>query len=107
MGLDSRNTARVVTPTRMAAVVTLSQLIPEKLPRLQPWRFTISLSSAKVTTKSVMAEQIYPIMMPATSSVAMPLSLWDIIRMKPTERSEPTKAAIISVQLDTAPKAPI
>ena len=37
---------------------TLSQVIPEKLPRDQLWRFTISASSAKVTTSSVMAEQM-------------------------------------------------
>ena len=45
-------------PTMMAAMATLSQLIPEKLPRLQPWRLTMSLSSAKVMMKSVTAEQM-------------------------------------------------
>ena len=47
-----------VIPTISAATFTLLQLIPEKLPCDQPWRFTISESSAKVTTKSVTAEQI-------------------------------------------------
>ena len=46
-------------------------------------------------------------MMPATSSTAMCLSRRDMSRINPTDRSEPTKAATISVQLDTMPKAPM
>ena len=37
---------------------TLSHLVPEKLPCDQPWRFTMSLSFAKVMRNSVMAEQM-------------------------------------------------
>ena len=58
MGLDSMNTAAPVTPTTTAATATLSQLMPEKLPSDQPRRFTMSDSSAKVTMKSVTAEQM-------------------------------------------------
>ena len=47
---------------------TLSQVMPEKLPIDQLCRFTMSASSAKVTTKSVIAEQIYPTMTPQTTS---------------------------------------
>lgn len=35
----------------------------------QLWRFTILVSSAKVTIKSVAAEQIYPIMIPLTTNM--------------------------------------
>ena len=40
-------------------------------------------------------------MMPATSSTAMCLSRRDSSRMKPTDKSDPMKAATISVQEDT------
>ena len=43
----------------------------EKLPIDQLVRFAISLSLAKVTKKSVAAEQTLPIIMPTTSSIAM------------------------------------
>ena len=58
MGLDSRNTSAEVIPTMITAVTTPSQLMPEKLPSDQPWRLTMSLSSAKVMMKSVTAEQM-------------------------------------------------
>ena len=41
-----------------SAVTTPSQLMPEKLPSDQPWRLTMSESSAKVMMKSVTAEQM-------------------------------------------------
>ena len=58
MGFASRKTAKKVMPMVMAAMATLFQFMPEKLPLLQLCRFTISLSAAKVTTKSVMAVQM-------------------------------------------------
>ena len=45
-------------PQTTAIVFTLSQLMPEKEPRDQLCRFTMLESSAKVTRKSVSAEQI-------------------------------------------------
>ena len=54
-------------------------------------------SSAKVTTKSVTAEQIYPIMIPATRRVAMCLILLEFKRINPMEIKEPIKAAMIKV----------
>ena len=42
-------------------------------------------------------------MMPATSSTAMCLSRRDRIRMKPTDSSEPAKAARISARPETEP----
>ena len=43
----------------MTAITLISsQLMPDRLPMDQLWRLTILESSAKVTTKSVMAEQI-------------------------------------------------
>ena len=46
------------TPVTRAISRTFSQLVPEKLPRDQLWRLTMLESSAKVTTKSVTAEQM-------------------------------------------------
>ena len=43
--------------------------VSKKLPMDQLWRFTILESSAKVTIKSVAAEQIYPIMIPLTTNM--------------------------------------
>ena len=104
MGLDIRNTATEAASTIAAATATPSQLAPEKLPIDQPWRLTMSLSSANVTRKSVIAEQMYPIMMPATSSTAM----WRIFRasarMNPTAISEPRNAAATIVHDDTVRK---
>ena len=50
-------------------------------------------SSAKVTTKSVTAEQIYAIITPQTIRRDMPSSLPAASRTKPIANSEPTKAA--------------
>ena len=58
MGLESRKVSSSVMPQTTAIVFTLSQLMPEKEPRDQLCRFTILESSAKVTRKSVSAEQI-------------------------------------------------
>ena len=58
MGLDSRKLSSMAISTTGTMVRTFSQLVPEKLPRDQLWRFTMLESSAKVTIKSVMAEQI-------------------------------------------------
>ena len=58
MGLESRKVPRRVRPTTRDMTFTFSQPMPEKLPRDQLWRFTMSASWAKVTTKSVTAEQM-------------------------------------------------
>ena len=58
MGLDSRKDRASPAPTTRAIRPTFSQLVPEKLPRDQLWRLTMLESSAKVTTKSVTAEQM-------------------------------------------------
>ena len=49
--ISDRKTTAVMT-------LTFSQEVPEKLPMDQLWRLTMLASSANVTTKSVMAEQI-------------------------------------------------
>ena len=51
-----------------------------------------------------MAEHMYPIMTPATSSVDMVESRRLMRRMKPVDIMEPTKAAMISTVEDMAPK---
>jgi len=58
IGFAIRNVMTKVMPITAAEIATLLQLMPEKLPCDQPWRLTISESSAKVTTKSVTAEQM-------------------------------------------------
>ena len=58
MGLDSRKVRASAVKTTMAMSRMSPQELPEKLPMDQLWRLTISASSAKVTTKSVMAEQM-------------------------------------------------
>ena len=55
MGFDIKNTITIVRNTTTAIVRTLPQVMPEKLPSDQLWRFTMLESSANVTTKSVMA----------------------------------------------------
>ena len=72
------------------------QEIPEKLPIDQLWRFTISESSANVTTKSVTAEQIYPIMTPLTTSIDICRSFFEIRSTNPMEIIAPANAARIS-----------
>ena len=56
--VDRKNVKSPVTATTAAIVPTFSQVMPEKLPIDQLCRLTISESSAKVTRKSVTAEQI-------------------------------------------------
>ena len=58
MGLDSRKVSPRETNTTQLMIRTLSQLVPEKLPRDQLWRLMILESSANVTAKSVTAEQM-------------------------------------------------
>ena len=58
MGLAMPNTASTPTATMAEAAPTFCQVMPEKLPCDQPWRFTMSDSRAKVMTKSVTAEQM-------------------------------------------------
>ena len=58
MGLDSRNVHSRPGKTVRAMVRMSRQLVPEKLPIDQLWRLTMLESSAKVTTKSVTAEQM-------------------------------------------------
>ena len=48
--MANRITIRKVTATTTLITFTLSRVIPEKLPLDQLWRFTISASSANVTT---------------------------------------------------------
>ena len=52
-------------------------------------------SSAKVTTKSVMAAQMLPIMTPQITRVDILRTWLEIARTKPMEIMEPTKAAAI------------
>ena len=65
---SSMEQTRAVAVTRRQ-IFTPSMEMPEKLPMDQLWRFTILESSAKVTIKSVAAEQIYPIMIPLTTNM--------------------------------------
>ncbi len=58
MGFESRKDQQRQGTTTTAAAPTLAQLLPEKLPMDQLWRFTMLESWAKATTRSVMAEQI-------------------------------------------------
>ena len=81
--------------TTSAMVPTFSQPMPEKLPRDQLWRLTMLESSAKVTTKSVTAEQILPIMTPQMTRMDIFRALLEIARTKPMEIMEPRKAAAI------------
>ena len=70
--------------------------MPEKLPCDQLCRDTISESAAKLSKKSVAAEQIYPIMMPATRRAAIWRTRLETASKKPSETSEPRKAASTS-----------
>ena len=58
MGLDSKNAAARQGSVMAAAVPTLPQVMPEKLPIDQLCRLTMLESWAKATTISVMAEQM-------------------------------------------------
>ena len=55
----------------------------------------MSASCANVTTSSVTAEQIYPIITPLTTSIDIRLIRLDIKRTKPMESIAPTNAARI------------
>ena len=57
-GLPIAGSAAMAMAPVLAATPTLLQLEPEKLPRDQSRRLTMSESSAKVTMKSVIAEQM-------------------------------------------------
>ena len=52
-------------------------------------------SSAKVTTKSVIAEQIYPIMTPLMTNMDILWTFFATRRTNPMEIIDPMKAAII------------
>ena len=58
IGLDSKIVSTIQKTVTTVIVPTLSQLTPEKLPIDQLCRLTMLESSAKVTAKSVIAEQI-------------------------------------------------
>ena len=64
MGLDRRKHPARASSVTGAATRRFSQEMPEKLPMDQLWRLTMLESSAKATRKSVMAEQMYPIITP-------------------------------------------
>ena len=65
-----------------------------------------ALKGAKVMTKSVTAEQMYPIITPQIIRIDMLLTLWEIIRIKLIERIEPRNAArIITAELMETPFA--
>ena len=87
-----RKTKINVIPITMLITPTLSQVMPEKLPLDQLCRFTMSESSANVTTKSVIAEQMYPIMIPHTTSRDIRETRNEMRSTKLMARSDPTKA---------------
>ena len=58
MGFAIQNDSTNTGITTAVITRTWSQVVPEKLPMDQLWRFTIFESSANVTIKSVAAEQI-------------------------------------------------
>ena len=74
------------------AVATLLQLAPEKLPMDQLVRLTMSSSLANVMQKSVTALQIYPTIMPITSSMDIFRTRWEKSSTMDTISNEPTKA---------------
>ena len=98
MGLDRRKIPTVVMPVTMVINTTFSHVIPEKLPFDQLCKFTILASSAKVTTKSVIAEQIYPIITPLTISMDILSITLDIRITNPIQIIAPTNAARIITQ---------
>ena len=86
-----------------AATKKLSQFVPEKLPNDHPCKLIMSESSAKVIIKSVTAEQMYPIMIPPTSSVDMDGIFFDSSSTKPMDAMEPAKAASTMAKEETLP----
>ena len=83
---------------------TFPHEVPEKLPIDQLCRFTILESSANVTTKSVIAEQIYPIITPQITSMDIRFTFLETRRINPMEIMDPAKAArIITAELDAIP----
>ena len=93
--MDIKNTMIMVSATTAAITRTLLQDIPEKLPSDQLCRLTMLESSANVTTKSVTAEQIYPIMTPLMTSMDILWTFFATSRTNPIEIMEPIKAAMI------------
>ena len=96
MGFDRKNAAQRAIRTTTDTAVRFGQAIAEKLPMDQACRFATFASSAKVMKKSVIAEQMLPIMMPTTSSTDMPLTLRAKIRTTPVTSMEPENAAAIT-----------
>ena len=94
IGFERKNVAVTVITTITLITFILSQLIPEKLPIDQLCRFTIFESLANVTQKSVIAEHIYPIIIPQTTSIDIFLILNDMTRTNAIASSEPVNAAI-------------
>ena len=88
-------------PQKIDIVPTLSQLIPENDPRDQLYRLTMLESSANVTTKSVIAEHMYPIMIPHITRRLMLRVLDEISSTNPIAIIAPAKAETI------IPKEPI
>ena len=58
MGLDRQNTAIALATTTIVMMPMSLQLVPEKLPSDQFFRFTMLASDANVMRKSVAAEQM-------------------------------------------------
>lgn len=81
--------------TVIAIVFTLLIDVPENVPIDQLCRLTISESSANVTIKSVMAEHMYPIVTPHTTSIDILCIFLEISSMNPRESIEPIKEAVI------------
>ena len=105
MGLDRRKHPARASSVTGAATRRFSQEMPEKLPMDQLWRLTMLESSAKATRKSVMAEQMYPIITPATTSRDICRTRREISSTKAMDSMAPTKAAAIMPQeLMTRPR---
>src|SRR5699024_2555414 len=105
MGLDRRKHPARASSVTGAATRRVSQEMPEKLPMDQLWRLTMLESSAKATRKSVMAEQMYPIITPDTTSRDICRTRREISSTKAMDSMDPTKAAAIMPQeLMTRPR---
>lgn len=81
--------------TTMDITLTLSQEVPEKEPLDQLCKFTMLSSLAKVTTKSVIAEHIYPIITPDIISTEGFFTFLAISNTKPIDAMDPIKAETI------------
>ena len=83
----------------------LSQLVPENDPKDQLCKFTMLESSANVNRKSVIAEQIYPIMTPQITSMDIFFTFFETSNTKPMEIIAPENAAkIIMAELIVRPR---